>query len=104
MSSSAREAGLGIVPSIATIREAQRFLAKYFARTRLVAAPYLSAATGRNVYLKLEPELPRGSFKARGAFYALVQRLIRGPIQEVGASRPGTHPPADFVSLSTDSS
>jgi len=52
MSSSAREAGLGIVPSIATIREAQRFLATYFAPTRLVAAPYLSAAAGTNVYLK----------------------------------------------------
>src|SRR5260221_14278366 len=91
MSSSAREAGLGIVPSIATIREAQRFLAKYFARTRLVAAPYLSAATGRNVYLKLETELPTGSFKARGAFYALAQRLNRGPIQEVVACSTGNH-------------
>jgi threonine dehydratase len=91
MSSSAREAGLGIVPSIATIREAQRFLAKYFAPTRLVAAPYLSAATGRNVYLKLETELPTGSFKVRGAFYALAQRLNRGPIQEVVACSTGNH-------------
>ena len=91
MSSSAREAGLGIVPSIATIREAQRFLAKYFARTRLVAAPYLSAAAGTNVYLKLETELPTGSFKVRGAFYALAQRLNRGPIQEVVACSTGNH-------------
>jgi threonine dehydratase len=91
MSSSAREAGLGIVPSIATIREAQRFLAKYFAPTRLVAAPYLSAATGRNVYLKLETEQPTGSFKVRGAFYALAQRLNRGPIQEVVACSTGNH-------------
>jgi threonine dehydratase len=91
MSSSAREAGLRIVPSIATIREAQRFLAKYFARTRLVAAPYLSAATGRSVYLKLETELPTGSFKVRGAFYALAQRLNRGPIQEVVACSTGKH-------------
>ena len=91
MSSSAREAGLGIVPSIATIREAQRFLAKYFAPTRLVAAPYLSAAAGTNVYLKLETELPTGSFKVRGAFYALAQRLNRGPIQEVVACSTGNH-------------
>jgi threonine dehydratase len=91
MSSSAREAGLGIVPSIVTIREAQRFLAKYFAPTRLVAAPYLSAATGRNVYLKLETEQPTGSFKVRGAFYALAQRLNRGPIQEVVACSTGNH-------------
>src|SRR3981081_2207081 len=91
MSSSAREAGPGIVPSIATIREAQRFLAKYFAPTRLVAAPYLSAAAGTNVYLKLETELPTGSFKVRGAFYALAQRLNRGPIQEVVACSTGNH-------------
>src|SRR6267142_642660 len=91
MSSSAREAGLGIVPSIATIREAQRFLATYFAPTRLVAAPYLSAAAGTNVYLKLETELPTGSFKVRGAFYALAQRLNRGPIQEVVACSTGNH-------------
>ncbi len=55
-----------IEPSIATIREAQKFLAEKFARTRLVAAPYLSAAARRNVYLKLETELPTGSFKVRG--------------------------------------
>src|SRR5258708_17426660 len=91
MSSSAREAGLRIVPSIATIREAQRFLATYFAPTRLVAAPYLSAAAGTNVYLKLETELPTGSFKVRGAFYALAQRLNRGPIQEVVACSTGNH-------------
>src|ERR1700687_1269393 len=91
MSSSAREAGLGFVPSIPTIREAQRFLAKYFAPTRLVAAPYLSAAAGTNVYLKLETELPTGSFKVRGAFYALAQRLNRGPIQEVVACSTGNH-------------
>ena len=91
MSSSAREAGPGIVPSIATIREAQRFLAKYFAPTRLVAAPYLSAAAGTNIYLKLETELPTGSFKVRGAFYALAQRLNRGPIQEVVACSTGNH-------------
>src|SRR5258707_8449017 len=91
MSSSAREAGLGIVPSIATIREAQRFLATYFAPTRLVATPYLSAAAGTNVYLKLDTELPTGSFKVRGAFYALAQGLNRGPIQEVVACSNGNH-------------
>src|SRR5229473_7726084 len=91
MSSSAREAGLGIVPSIATIREAQRFLAKYFAPTRLVAAPFLSQAAGKNVYLKLETELPTGSFKVRGAFWALAQRMNRGLIEEVVACSTGNH-------------
>jgi len=82
---------LQIVPSISTIREAQSFLAKYFAPTRLIAAPFLSQTTGKKVYLKLETELPTGSFKVRGAFWALAQRLNRGPIQEVVACSTGNH-------------
>jgi threonine dehydratase len=91
MNSSASEARLGIVPSISTIREAQRFLAKYFAPTRLIPAPFLSHAAGKSVYLKLETELPTGSFKVRGAFWALAQRMKRGPIQEVVACSTGNH-------------
>jgi threonine dehydratase len=91
MNSSASEARLQIVPGISTIREAQRFLAKYFMPTRLVAAPFLSQATGKNVYLKLETELPTGSFKVRGAYWALAQRMNRGPIQEVVACSTGNH-------------
>jgi len=91
MNSSASEARLGIVPSISTIREAQGFLAKYFARTRLIAAPFLSKAVGKDVYLKLEMELPTGSFKVRGAFWALAQGMERGPISEVVACSTGNH-------------
>src|SRR5882762_5268716 len=91
MNSSAGEAELQIVPGISTIRTAQKFLAKYFAATRLIPAPFLSHATGRSVYLKLETELPTGSFKVRGAFWALAQRLNRGPIQEVVACSTGNH-------------
>ena len=50
------QAGVQIQPSLATIREAQEFLAKYFAETRLIAAPFLSQHTAKNVYLKLETE------------------------------------------------
>ena len=91
MSSSAGEAGLQISPGISTIREAQKYLAKYFAPTRLVAAPYLSAAAGKNVYLKLEAELPTSSFKVRGAFWALAQRMSRESVREVVASSTGNH-------------
>ncbi len=91
MNSSASEARLEIVPSLSTIREAQKFLAKYFAPTRLIHAPFLSKATGKGVYLKLEMELPTGSFKVRGAFWALAQRMKRGPIQEVVACSTGNH-------------
>jgi len=91
MSSSTGEARPQIVPGIATIRAAQKFLTKYFAPTRLIAAPFLSQKTGRNVYLKLETELPTGSFKVRGAFWALAQRLNRGPVKEVVACSTGNH-------------
>jgi threonine dehydratase len=80
-----------IEPKLATIREAQKFLGKYFAPTRLIAAPFLSAAAGSNVYLKMETELPTSSFKVRGAFWALAQRVKRGPIQEVVACSTGNH-------------
>jgi threonine dehydratase len=91
MNSSAGEAGLQIVPGISTIREAQKFLTKYFAATRLISAPFLSQVTGKSVYLKLETELPTGSFKVRGAFWALAQRMNRGPIDEVVACSTGNH-------------
>jgi threonine dehydratase len=91
MNSSASEARLEILPSLSTIRKAQGFLAKYFAPTRLIDAPFLSHATGKKVYLKLETELPTGSFKVRGAFWALAQRMKRGPIQVVVACSTGNH-------------
>lgn len=80
-----------IQPSISTIREAQKFLAKYFAPTRLMAAPFLSQRTGKNVYLKLETDLPMGSFKVRGAFYALAERMKKETVREVVASSTGNH-------------
>jgi threonine dehydratase len=91
MNSSASERRLQIIPSISTIREAQTFLAKHLAPTRLMAATFLSETTGKNVYLKLETDLPTGSFKVRGAFWALAQRLHRGPLQEVVACSTGNH-------------
>ncbi|HEV2196671.1 MAG TPA: pyridoxal-phosphate dependent enzyme [Candidatus Acidoferrum sp.] len=84
-------AKLQIQPSISTIREAQKFLAKHFAPTRLIAAPFLSQHTGKNVYLKLETELPTGSFKVRGAFYALAERMKKSCVKEVVASSTGNH-------------
>src|SRR5260370_34903052 len=86
-----QKAGVSIVPSIATIREAQRFLAKYFAPTRLIPAPFLSQKTEKNVYLKLETELPTASFKVRGAFWALARRMSRGAVKEVVACSTGNH-------------
>ncbi|HEY6265151.1 MAG TPA: pyridoxal-phosphate dependent enzyme [Candidatus Acidoferrum sp.] len=91
MSSTAGAANPQILPGISMIREAQKFLAKYFAPTRLIPALFLSQTTGRNVYLKLETELPTSSFKVRGALYALAQRMNRGQVLEVVASSTGNH-------------
>lgn len=73
------EVRLQIRPELASIRQAQRFLAGYFGATRLIEAPYLSARAGKRVWLKLEAELPTGSFKVRGALWALAARLKREP-------------------------
>jgi threonine dehydratase len=85
------EVKLQIQPEISKVREAQEFLRKYFVPTRLIPAPFLSRSTGKNVYLKLETELPTGSFKVRGAFYALAERMKKGSVREVVASSTGNH-------------
>ena len=80
-----------IRPQLDAIREAQRFLARHFGATRLVEAPYLSDRAGKRVWLKLEAELPTGSFKVRGALWALATRLKQGSVEEVIASSTGNH-------------
>jgi threonine dehydratase len=69
------EVCLQIRPELASIRQAQKFLAQHFVATRLVEAPFLSARVGKRVYLKLEMELPTGSFKVRGALWGLATRM-----------------------------
>jgi len=79
------------VLSPSTIREAQALLSRYLPVTRLVPARSLSRLTGKNVSLKLESDLPTGSFKPRGALYALTANLARREIREVIASSTGNH-------------
>ena len=45
----------------------------------------------REVYLKVESDLPTGSFKVRGAMYSLSERLRRGRVSEVTAASTGNH-------------
>ena len=75
---------------ISTIRQARTLLARYLPVTRTVPAPSLSC-NGTPAYLKLEIDLPTGSFKPRGAIYALAVHLQRGAIAEVTASSTGNH-------------
>jgi len=76
--------------ALSTVREAQSLLSGFLPRTRLVPAQSLSRE-GTNVFLKLESELPTGSFKPRGALYALAVNLKRGRVKGVLASSTGNH-------------
>src|ERR1700757_3396571 len=78
------------LPELSAIREAQQLLAKYFPPTPLLKAPSLGSASAE-VYLKIETGLPTGSFKPRGAIYALAKNLQQRHIDEVTATSTGNH-------------
>ena len=59
------------------ILDAQSLLARHFGPTRIARAASLSSPS-RNVFLKIETGLPTGSFKVRGAIYALSMKLAGG--------------------------
>jgi len=80
-----------MIATFPTIQEARTLLARYLPVTRLVAAPSLARGTSTAVYLKLESELPTGSFKPRGALHALSVNLERRKVREVVASSTGNH-------------
>lgn len=73
------------------VREARAFLADHLPASRLITSPSLSRRPGRPVRLKLESELPTGSFKVRGALWALARRLRDEDVTEVVASSTGNH-------------
>jgi threonine dehydratase len=81
---------MSTLPELPAIREAQQLLAKYFLPTPLLKAQSLNTA-GADVFLKLETALPTGSFKPRGALYALSKNLQRRKIDEVTTSSTGNH-------------
>ena len=81
---------MSIFPDIRIIREARRLLDRYLPHTRTIPARSLSRPNIA-AHLKLEIDLPTGSFKPRGALYALAVNLARRPIDEVTASSTGNH-------------
>ena len=72
------------------VQDAQQFLRRYLAPTRLLGAPSLERGNAE-VYLKLESEMPTGSFKVRGALYAPHAEMTRRQVTEVVASSTGNH-------------
>lgn len=71
--------------------DARAVLREFFAPTRLVRSEVLSRITGGEVYMKLECELPTGSFKVRGALFSLSQHIQREAVAEVVAASTGNH-------------
>ena len=82
---------MGALPTSDEVRAARELLRRYLPQTRLVAAPSLTRALGAPVSLKLESELPTGSFKPRGAIWTLATRMSRETVREVVASSSGNH-------------
>jgi threonine dehydratase len=71
--------------------DARARLAHYLPKTRLVRAVSLERNSEQHVFLKLENELPTGSFKVRGAIYALQVNEKKVVTREVVASSTGNH-------------
>jgi len=71
--------------------EARKVLSRYLPQTRVVRAASLEANSKQKVFLKLESEMPTGSFKVRGAIYALSVHEQGGGVREVVASSTGNH-------------
>jgi threonine dehydratase len=80
---------MAALPELSAIREARALLANYFGVTPLLRASL--SRTGAEAYLKVETGLPTGSFKVRGALYALAANLERRKIEEVTAASTGNH-------------
>jgi len=76
---------------LARSQSAVRFLRDRFAPTRLAHSSALSERVGSPAYLKLETELPTGSFKVRGALFALWAKLQREQVAQVVAASTGNH-------------
>lgn len=73
------------------INEARELLRRFFRPTRLLRAERIGRGTDTHIYLKLETELPTGSFKPRGAIYALMKSLQQRSIKGVVAASTGNH-------------
>jgi threonine dehydratase len=78
------------------VNDARELLRRFLRPTRLVRAERIGSDSGSQIYLKLETDLPTGSFKPRGAIYALIKKLERAStsgqtIKGVVAASTGNH-------------
>ena len=80
-----------IIPSAKQVEQARELLGRYFRPTRLVSAESLARGSGARVFLKIESDLPTGSFKPRGALNALLTTAAQRPVPGVVAASTGNH-------------
>src|SRR5437762_12323204 len=68
-----------MIPSAKEVEHARELWSRYFRPTRLASAESLAQRSGARVYLKIESDLPTGSFKPRGALnpFADLESVIR---------------------------
>jgi threonine dehydratase len=79
------------IPSAKEVQQARELLGRYLRPTRLVLAESLARRSGARVFLKIESDLPTGSFKPRGALNALVTTAAQHAVPGVVAASTGNH-------------
>ena len=79
------------MPTTEQVNDARELLRRFLKPTRLAQAERLGRDTDTQIYLKLETELPTGSFKPRGALYALMKNLEQRSVKGVVAASTGNH-------------
>jgi threonine dehydratase len=80
-----------VIPTARQVEEARELLRKYLQPTRLVRAESLERRAEGQVYLKIESDLPTGSFKPRGALNALLTNAGQRTLAGVVAASTGNH-------------
>jgi len=80
-----------VIPTDKQVNEARELLGRFLKPTRLVPAEQLGWDSDTRVFLKLETDLPTGSFKPRGALYALMKSREERSIKGVVAASTGNH-------------
>jgi len=81
----------GMIPTSEQVNDARELLRQYLRPTRLVPAERLGHDSDTQILLKLETDLPTGSFKPRGALYALMKNLQLRSLKGVVAASTGNH-------------
>jgi threonine dehydratase len=80
-----------LIPSSEQVNDGRELLRRFLKPTRLMRAERIGRDSNTHVYFKLETDLPTGSFKPRGAIYALMKNLEQRSIKGVVAASTGNH-------------